>query len=653
MSGLTLLAPLGLVGLIAIPVIVLLYMRTTTPDERSVPSTRFWQGAESPPTDHHRFRFPPLSVLMLMHLMLAALLAFALAQPASASILSRFAGRADPHHLILIIDGSTSMGAATDPLGSVGRSHFDLARARASSLLGDLQEGDSATILLIGTHTSTWQASDLAEIAELTDTVGALALPGGEADLNGTLRLVRDLLVPGVRDEIVLITDGAVAVDPHLVAELHVPIQLEQASGSYGTGNIAITDIAATGSATSPGRQDVFVRVVNFSERRRDVPITIAADGIAIIERTLVIDPGSAATVTQLLPEGALIASAQIHGEDALVADNVAQIALAASGLSGIQVLLVSDQPSAILRALSAIPGSQVETRTRNQFLASGTPDGTDLIVVEGGVVSTTLPAIPVVLVNPGGGGGSMSFPQPIRIQSQDPIMTGVDLAGVTFGEVPIIPFASGDTEIVGAEGGPLIVRSETPAGQPEVILAFDIDQSNLPVRVAFPILIANIVDDLVDRGLPSSLAAGDPLVFTVGSTADHVLITGPDGLQHVVAPAQTGAAEGQTVTFGDTGQPGTYRIDVVGRDGGLDGQFVMNVNAGHPRESNLVPNKLLPDVLATSPSSDETSTARNLFDLWPIVLAAVLVLLILEWFFSLATGHRRTLFSAAAGEPR
>ena len=59
MSGLSLLAPLGLAALVAVPVIVLLYMRTTTPTERRVPSTRFWLGAQTTPTENRRFRLPP------------------------------------------------------------------------------------------------------------------------------------------------------------------------------------------------------------------------------------------------------------------------------------------------------------------------------------------------------------------------------------------------------------------------------------------------------------------------------------------------------------------------------------------------------------------------------------------------------------------
>src|SRR5688572_15370450 len=107
MSGLSLLAPLGLAALVAVPIIVLLYMRTTTPTDRRVPSTRFWLGAQTPPTQNRHLRLPPITPLFILHFLIATLIAFALAEPASAHLLSRFGSRTQPQHLIVIMDGST------------------------------------------------------------------------------------------------------------------------------------------------------------------------------------------------------------------------------------------------------------------------------------------------------------------------------------------------------------------------------------------------------------------------------------------------------------------------------------------------------------------------------------------------------------------
>ncbi len=87
MSGLSLLAPLGLLALVSVPVVVLLHMRHTTPREQPVPTLRFWLAVAPEQTDRTRFKRPPLSLLLLLQLLIVALLAFGLTRPASSEAL--------------------------------------------------------------------------------------------------------------------------------------------------------------------------------------------------------------------------------------------------------------------------------------------------------------------------------------------------------------------------------------------------------------------------------------------------------------------------------------------------------------------------------------------------------------------------------------
>ena len=83
-----LLAPLGMAALVTIPVIILFHMRHTTPRRRPVPSLRFWDAANPRPADARRLRRPPLSLPLLLQIAAAALLAVALARPATAAQLA-------------------------------------------------------------------------------------------------------------------------------------------------------------------------------------------------------------------------------------------------------------------------------------------------------------------------------------------------------------------------------------------------------------------------------------------------------------------------------------------------------------------------------------------------------------------------------------
>ncbi len=647
MSGLSLLAPLGLAALVAVPIIVLLYMRTTTPTDRRVPSTRFWLGAQTTPTENRRFRLPPITPLFILHLLIAALIAFALAEPASAHILSRFGSRTQPKHLILIVDGSTSMQAAVDKLGVAGRTRFDLARNDVHDRLSGLGNGDVVSVLILGTHTTTYEASGAVEIDQLRGQLDHLKSPGGRADFNAALRLCRDLLLPGLHDEIVVITDGAISVDPALVDEIGAPIELKLITGNVSSNNLAITEINARGSTTIPGRQDLFIRVANFGDQSMTTTVDISVDNVSIDQRQITLTAGTAQNLVETLPAGAETATATLSGSDALAADNHASVTLAGAGASGLRMLLVSDAPGALLRALSALPGSQVQTLSLNQYLASTSLPAIDLIIFEGAAPGGSLPSVPALVVNPGPGAnanaGMMPAPVPTRLLAQDPVLNGVDLAGVTFGQVPIVALGPDDVEIAGADGGPLIYRTQLANGEQADVLMFDIEASNLPVRVAFPILVSNLVSDLVAQQIPASLSVGDPITISPHAGATSLEITDPTGTAHTMAieaDQTTGITPVQS--YEDTGMSGPYWLRELDTNGNPITMATIMVNAGHPQESNLAPNPLLKDALASSAIETDQSRLRNQFELWPLVVAAILGLLLIEWLLTLRQERRR-----------
>jgi len=654
-SGLSLLAPLGLLGLIGVPIIVLLYMRTTTPAQRRIPSTRFWQPALTTPRESRRFRPPPLTPLFLVHVLLALLLTLALARPVSAHFLSRLGSRTEPKHLILVIDGSTSMAAIPDAVHAPKTTRFGLAQRQAQSQLSGLHNGDVATVLLLGTHMTTFEASDAVAIGQLSDRIGQLPVPGGRADLNAALRLCQDLLLPGMDDQIVLITDGAVAVDSTLAQRIGAPVSLDVIAPDGNEDNLAITEISARGSTDTPNRQELFLRVVNFSSVVAASTVVIMADQTQVSSIDISLDPGASRTVTQVLPSGTARVIAKLSGSDAQPLDDEASLTLSGDGSGGIRVTLVSDNPSALLRALNALPDAQIEVLSSSQYLAAGGPGAVDLVVFEGGVPDAGLTTLPMLIVNPGSTfgtvTGTMAAPTPLRIVAQSPLLFGVDLAGVTFGQTPAYQLAAGDTEIVGAQDGPLLYQSTAANGEPEIVLPFDISQSNLPQRVSFPILISNLVSSLVARSVPASLSVGDPLTATLRSAAASAVVLDPALGSHTFGPDQlipVGATH--QLTYTDTGQPGLYQLQELDASGKVLTTSAISINAGQADESNLKRNPLLASALGSGGSDTQSLGHGGASDLWPVILAAILGLFLIEWLLTTRDARRRMVSPARSG---
>src|SRR5262249_10765269 len=143
--------------------------------------------------------------------------------------------------------------------------------------------------------------------------------------------------------------------------------------------------------------------------------------------------------------------------------------------------------------------------------------------------------------------------------------------------------------------------------GQPAVVLTIDPEASNLPKRVAFPVLIANIVEALAPDGIPAAVPLGEPLVYEPRAATASVQITAPSGdvTSLPVSPiSEQGTAPSSVsrqIIYTDTGSPGVYAVSEADETDFELGATRFVVNAGHPRESDLRPNANLGAALTSS----------------------------------------------------
>lgn len=651
----SLLVPAGLFALIALPIIVVLHMRHTKPRLLRVPTLRFWLAAAPEPVQDMRFRRPPLTLPLVLQLLLAAVVALALAQPVTSRALEALglSGRTGPVHLIILLDGSTSM-LAVDPSG---QSRFDLARAGALDRLAALREGDVATLLMMGTRLTTQGATDNASLTLLRQRLETMDPAGGRADLNAALTLSHSLRLPDRDNQIVLLSDGALNVDATVAAAAGASITLVDVSGEATTANVAVVDLAARSVPGNPDLFELYARVMSFAPEELTIPVSLASGGIELDRPSITIPPnGGMVELIWPLPDGAAEATVTLHHDDALLADNQASVLLNQGSASelGLSILLVSDAPDALFRVLTALPGASVTTAATANFTATTANRAYDLVVFERFAPSAAQLdglATPLLLVGPTPGelfpaDGVTLAPRLTQFLASDPLLAGVDLAGVTFGEVARYTPGAEATVVAATDDGPIIFRT-TQAESPAVVLGFDLARSNLSRRVAFPILIANAVSELAPSPLPSAIALGDPLRYRPRAEAATVEITAPDDVTAALAVA-SGASDpgGNVISFANTGQPGRYLIaelDAAGAEVGR-GQFI--VNAGQSRESDLRPNADLAGSLVQAEASGGASQGpARLADLWPFLVALALALLVLEWCVGLLPRWRPAVY--------
>jgi hypothetical protein len=391
------------------------------------------------------------------------------------------------------------------------------------------------------------------------------------------------------------------------------------------------------------------------------VPVSLHGDGLEIGRSDVTIAGGGAVEPLRwLLPPGVAELTVRIAHSDNLAADNTASLlpGEAATATIAPRILLVSDLPGALARALMVIENVQL-TIEPGDNLAAIAAGGYDLVVFDRTAPSTeTLTRIDTasLWIGPPVGGPfataeGIADPRVTRVRAGDPLLAGVDLSGATFGPTPIFTLGAGDEEIVGSADGPLLFRTEVN-DQPAVVLTVDPETSNLPKRVAFPVLIANMIEALAPDGIPAAIPLGDPLVYEPRAATASVEIVPPSG-EPVLLPVVFVETQDESdvapesvsrdIVYTDTGAAGVYTVtetDGAGIDLGTT-HFV--VNAGHPRESDLRIDPNLAPALATAFGSGVTASREESVDLWPLLALVALLVITAEWFAALWPATRRT----------
>jgi hypothetical protein len=586
-------------------------------------------------------------------LLTALALSLALAKPAGDVLAGTLGNSGGPRHLVILLDGSTSM-LATDT--SSGATRFDEAKDAAVSEINGLDAGDAATVLVLGSQTRSRSASDTGALKQLASFVEDLSAPGGRADLTGALLLASDLRVPGMSNDVLLLSDGALTVDPGAVDALGATIE-QRWFGEPTTGNVAIIGAALRNDPNNPAVQQMTAQLVNDSDDERTVTVEYAADSVRIASNDYVVAPNDRQELLFQLPTGTKLATMTVTTQDAFRSDNTAVVPAGDAGASGFNVLIFSDNPDALSRAFGALPGARLTLETTDAANEGMGTAGYDLVVYDE-VSPQAAPLSPALFVAPP---DSDYFRSPAMladsaittIDSSDPAMASVDFTGVTFGVTPLYELPPGFTAIVSAADGPLIARGVLSEGQlPAALIASPLETSNLSQRIAFPILIANLAQLLAPAPSQSIYSLGESVTVQPHAGTELIRITSPLGRESQIdAPQPTGdGAQIGQIVLTDLRSTGRYIVQEIDSDGGEVSSRILTINAGDEIESDLRANPDLAALLATATASDATVNARDrLNDLWPLLAGLALVLLTIEWLTT-ARGAKKT---ATAPVPR
>ncbi|RMG95337.1 MAG: VWA domain-containing protein [Chloroflexi bacterium] len=596
-----------LFGLLALP-IILLYMLRLRRREVLVSSTLLWQKLMRDREANAPWQKLRRNLLLFLQLLILAALVFALARP-FLPVPSIATG-----NVVVLLDASASM-LATD----VEPTRFDAAKEEINRLIGELGSNSQMTIIKVG-QTPAVLIAATNDKAALREAIANITAEPTAADWTAAFALATGAAQGFSNARVVIISDGGLPADlPPLPAETaYIPI------GTSGE-NLAISALATRNTIDGP---QLFASIRNEGLLDKEALLSVSLDGTLFDSRRIVVPAQNTTNVTWNLPEGTAVIEARLSNQtdDFLPVDDIAW-AVHEGGITN-RALLVTEgnlfleQVYAILPGIDAFKSSPENDLTTEQF---------DLYIFDSVSLPDPPPDADMLIINPQPDSNPLftisgTFSDTVTIRLADsPLLQFVDWSNVHIRAAKQIAAPWADV-LVEAQGGPLILAGEQ-AGRRIVIMTFDLRDSDLPLQIAFPILIANITNWLSPGkafDVPAGLQPGEPVTIVPTASTTAVLVQKPDDT------IWESEAEAQSLLFTETNLPGVYQVILRDNTGEQPaGRFAVNLfNAS---ESHILP----ADSLQIGQTEVETEPEGNIGqrEFWPWLAALAFGLLIVEWW--------------------
>ncbi|HTO01447.1 MAG TPA: VWA domain-containing protein, partial [Microthrixaceae bacterium] len=227
---------------------------------------------------------------------------------------------------------------------------------------------------------------------------------------------------------------------------------------------------------------------------------------------------------------------------------------------------------------------------------------------------------------------GSVDSPVAAFLRDDNSLLQDLDLRELAIAEAQKID-APAATTVMGSEDTPLLVQGSQGDAR-FVYLGFALDQANLGLLPAFPILADRIITTLGGADLTTGeLTVGDPLSIDVGGGAGaDTVVTSPSGVKTTVRAGELAPELDRAgIWVIESGAGGSS----ASGDGSKDGSALRRLAVVNPppAESAISPRKGLAIPGVDNPMNDAGAPVRRSIVTILLVLACAVV--VAEWFFS------------------
>jgi hypothetical protein len=629
-----------LLGAIVIPLLLILYFLRLRRQPLRISSTVLWEGAVEDLHANSPFQRLRPSLLLVLQLLALLLVVFSIMQPQVEG------GSPKQGKHVLLIDRSASMAARDE--GGVSR--FERAKIKAIELVSTLHGG--GLFSGSGSETMVIAFSDSAEIIipfadseqQLIAAIKSIQPTHGKSYIEEALKLARAYttnvdpeqngLALSESAQLELFSDGQI---PDLQAQA---LQRGETLHYHRIGegeqtNIGITTINAKRISETSDDVQIFLSLINTGEQEITTDIEVSVNGSPIGVQQVLIpaqtekNSGTASVIFMpfSMPSGGVV-HAVLTSSDELAVDDVASLII--SPPKELRVLLAENGPSLVKTVLEGMPLAKLQVvapSTLQTMVATQETSSFDVVVTRD-VQLEKLPQGNYLLF--GSPPPMDAFSTFVEGEAQVMLVAKENHPVMRFVRFENIVIAKGFEIVVDERLDVLLEGSGWPAvmtvrdrGVQVVYVAFDPLESNWPYLRSFPFFVYNAVQFLGRSGdaLSSALGkVGETISLDVPSGVERVSIKEPNGQEHEVSVDTTGRAH-----WGPIRITGLHAVS-------WNGQLQRRVAVNSPKEESNIASVESISIGANTIEASESSGA-SFIQLWPWALAAVLVVLLLEWW--------------------
>ncbi len=643
-----------LAGLVAVPLLLLLYFLKLKRRELIVSSTLLWKRAVQDLQVNAPFQRLRKNILLFLQLLMLFALLLALAAP----ILSLMSGRARRH--VLLIDRSASM-SATD----VEPSRLEEAKRQAKVYVESLRDPgflsfrgarDQTMVIAFDKHSKV-MCNFTADKRQLIAAIERIEAGHGASLLAEAIMVAQAFsLAPddqpaneGLQEaaKLILFSDGRIAdLDQIMVSTDELTFHSIGESGK----NVGVTAMRARRLYENPEEVEVFATVANYNAEpvTTDVQLSVNDDVRAVKSVSLPAakgedgsdagGPGKVAVNFSLSYAEAGVLTVRQLQSDSLASDDAAWAVLAPP--KRLTALLVTGGNKVLELALKACPLAGLDIMTPSQFDdANDLSDFSieqryDVIVLDNHLSARTLRCRYLVFGRPPSN-IDVSVSQELEHQvvvdwrPKHAVLKYVNLMNLYTQKCYKLDLPR-DAEL-------LAEFNESPAlalvrrnGSVFLLAPFDVLSSTWPFEPSFVLFCYNAVSFLgmqVGQNQDANLLVGDPIVVDGLASGQSALVDGPDFSGSEIKANYSGS-----IRFPGTEHVGVYGVRAEPAAGGAAGEArLFAVNLLDAAESNIEPVREI-TVSGTLVQAEAGVLSRANLPLWPFLVGLALLVACLEW---------------------